>query len=423
MGVSERVRLRSPERSVVAAAASRPVDGMLAGLRRALGTGDGAADREVLRGVADWRAVARLATHHRVAALFLQGLRVARTPCPDAAVGRDLASRRQRDVARGLRQLAGMRRAVAGLAAQGIPALVLKGLPLGQRLYGDPFAKSSIDIDLLVPGDAFAAAGRTLRDLGWRRVCPDFRETPARRRWYDSVQKEHVYTGPGGTVELHRRLLGNRFLFDPPFASLDARAVTVGIGQSSFRTLGDVDLWLYLACHGSVHCWQRLKWLCDFAALIRIVDEQAVKEGAARARRDRLDSFVALALLLCRQALQVETPSCTTVSEENRPVTRLVAGLSRRAWTPRSGVGQVVRSAGMRVGRVFMGGGITYSLHEARSLLIGHRDFSKIDLPDRFFWFYGILRPVFWAAGVSWRAGRDARGRLSGGSGARVRGG
>ena len=127
-------------------------------------------------------------------------------------------------------KLDAMERVTAGLAAAGIPSLILKGLPLGQRAYGRPFAKSSIDIDLLVPEDAFSAAAGTLRALGWRRVVPAFRETPARMRWYDAVQKEHVYTGSGSKIELHRRLLSNRFLFDPPFDRLDARALTVAMG-------------------------------------------------------------------------------------------------------------------------------------------------------------------------------------------------
>ena len=376
-----------------------PVEGLLAGLRLVLGAGNPAEDRDRLSRVADWPAVAGLAAHHRVGTLFLRGLRNGGVRPPDAEVERLLARGRRRDTVRGMRQLDAMRRVTAALAAGGIPSLILKGLPLGQRLYGSPFAKTSIDLDLLVPEDAFGAAGRVLREQGWRRATPDFRETPARMRWYDSVQKEHVYTGSGTKVELHRRLLGNRFLFNPSFGSLDAGAVIVEVGRHRFRTLGDADQLLYLACHGSLHYWQRLKWLCDMAALIRAMDDDAVAQALARGRESRFDGLVAPALLLCRTALHVMLPASAAAWRQDGPRVRFVAGLSRRTWTPRGGLRQLVQKAAMRVGRVFIGAGARYGLHEARGLLIRHHDFSRIDLPDRLFWVYAVAQPLL----LAWR--------------------
>ena len=374
-----------------------PLDGLLAGLRLALGTGNTAEHRTALSGVADWPAVAGLAAHHRVGTLFLQGLRTGGVRPPDPAVARALAGKRKRDMLRGMRQLDAMKRVTASLAAAGIPSLILKGLPLGQRLYGDPFAKTSIDIDLLVPEGAFPAAGRVLQDLGWRRVMPAFRETPARMRWYDAVQKEHVYTGCGSKIELHRRLLGNRFLFDPHFDSLDAKALTVEIGDGRFRTLGNVDQLLYLACHGSIHYWQRLKWLCDVAGLLRTMDDESAGQAVARGREGQLEDVLAAALLLCREDLEVKLTESLAVLRRDSLRVRFAGALSRRTWTPRDGFRQLVWKAAMRVGRVFIGRGVRYSLHEARGLLIRHHDFSRVDLPDRLFWAYALVQPVLWA--------------------------
>ncbi|MCY4601814.1 MAG: nucleotidyltransferase family protein, partial [Acidobacteria bacterium] len=243
-----------------------PLEGLLAGLRLAIGAENASAQRAALLEVGDWPGLEALAAYHRVSSLFLRGVANAGVRLPDQAVADALTRMRQRDAVRGLRQLAAMHRIIAALDAAGIPSLVLKGLPLGQRAYGDPFAKRSIDVDLLVPEDVVPAAADVLRTLGWRRVMPAFRETPLRRRWYDSVQKEDVFTGGGAKVELHRRLFGNRFLFNPSFDRVQAAAATVAIGTRCFRTLGDADQLLYLACHGALHFWYRLKWLCDFAA-------------------------------------------------------------------------------------------------------------------------------------------------------------
>ena len=371
-----------------------PLEGLLAGLRLALGAGNAGEHRDALAGVADWPALASLAAHHRVGTLFLAGLRRGGVRLPGPAVAATLARQRQRDTLRGMRQLDAMERVTAGLAAADIPSLILKGLPLGQRLYGSPFAKSSIDIDLLVSEDAFDTAAGTLRALGWRRAMPAFRETPARMRWYDAVQKEHVYTGSGSTIELHRRLLSNRFLFDPPFDRLDARALTVAMGQGGFRTLGDADQLLYLACHGSVHYWQRLKWLCDVAALLRAAEDKAVELAVARGRSGRIENFLASTLRLCREDLHVEAPKSAVARCRRGSRVRFVVAVSRRAWTPREGLWQFVQEAAMRTSRVFIGSGWRYSLHEARGMLIGRHDFARVDLPDRLFCLYVLLRPV-----------------------------
>ena len=383
-----------------AGGATPPLEGLLAGLRLALGAGSAGEHRTALAGVANWPSVAGLAAHHRVGTLFLQGLHKGGVPLPDPAVERALAEGRKRDTLRGMRQLDAMGRVTAGLAARGIPSLILKGLPLGRRLYGSPFAKSSIDIDLLVPQGAFADAGRVLHELGCRRAMPDFRETPARMRWYDAVQKEHVYIGAGSKIELHRRLLGNPFLFDPPFDGLDARALTVEIGSVPFRTLGDADQLLYLACHGAVHYWQRLKWLCDFAGLLRTMDDESAGQAVDRTRERQLDDVLAAALLLCREDVLVELPESVAALRSDSPRVRFIVGLSRRAWKPRAWLRQLTCKAAMRVGRVFIGGGIRYSLHDARGLLIRHHDFSRVNLPDRLFWLYALVQPISWGLRV-----------------------
>ena len=399
--------------------ATSPLEGLLAGLRLALGAGTVARQREALAGVVDWPAVARLVAYHRVGALFLAGIRTGGVEVPDPEVARRLALLRRRGVLRGARQYAAMCRVTDALDAAGIPSLILKGLPLGQRLYGSPFAKSSIDVDLLVPEAGFAAAAGLLRELGWRRTVPDFRETSARMRWYDSVQKEHVFTGRGSRIELHRRLLSNPFLFDPPFDALYSRALCVEVGPDRFCTLGDADQLVYLGCHGSCHYWQRLKWLCDFAALLRTMGDDCLEQAAAAGRRARLETAIGAVLLLCRQHLQVEPPRPIAALARDGARVRLVTGLSRRAWKPRGGLWRIAWKTSSRVGRFVIGTGFRFRLHEARALLVRYQVFARLDLPDRLFWLYPLLWPLLVALRLRRRpaaraeasAGRDRADR------------
>jgi len=371
-----------------------PLEGLLAGLRLALGAGNAAEHREALVRVADWPAVSGLVAHHRVGALFLRGMRAGGLEVPDAAVARGLARQRRGEVLRGARQVVAMQRVVGALDAAGVPSLVLKGLPLGQRAYGSPFAKSAIDLDLLVPEDGFSQAAAVLRASGWRRTAPAFRETPARMRWYNAVEPEHVYVGPGATVELHRRLLPNPFLFDPSFDCLHSRALTVELGPERFRIPGDGDHLLYLACHGMSHYWRRLKWLCDFAALMQAMDGNAVAGAVARGREGRLEHVLGAALRLCREHLRIEAPEAAALVRADSRRARRIVSESRRAWAPQHGFRELVEQVRMRVVRLFLGSGVRYPLHEARGLLIGQNDFSRIDLPDRLFWLYPLLWPL-----------------------------
>ena len=376
--------------------AGGPLDALLAGLRLALGAGDGPDDRAVLSRVTDWAAVARLASRHRVVTLFLQALRSHRVRVPDGAVDRALEAKARRAAGRGLRQLDATGRAAAALAARGVPVLVLKGLPLGQRLYGTPFAKSAVDVDLLVPPEAFADAGRVLQGLGWRRSVPDFPATPARTRWCDGVLDEHVFVGPGGKLDLHRNLLGNPFLFDPPFAELAGEAVTVDVAGRGLRTLSDAHQLPYLACHGSLHGWERLKWLCDFAMLVRLMGDDAVEQAAARGRDLGLTAAVAPALRLARRALHVPAPPPAADARPAGVRTGLVVALSQRTWKRRAGIGRVGRQAAVRAARLLVGRGGRFAWYELRGLLIRPQDFGQVDLPDRLFWLYVPLRPLLW---------------------------
>ena len=233
---------------------------------------------------------------------------------------------RERTMRHGLAQIVALKRATGLLAAADIPCLVLKGLPLSQCLYGHPLARSAQDIDLLVAPRTFQAAERVLLDNGWWRVKPSFPETPARNRWYGRFRHEHVLAGPGGSLDLHRRLSHNPFYIDVPFESLLAGSVQVEIGALSFRTLGQEDDLVYLMCHGARHYWKRLVWLCDVAVVLASMEPERLERVSARCRQAGLSSILASTLLLCGAALHVRLP---------RGAAPLPAGGRRAAWIAR----------------------------------------------------------------------------------------
>src|SRR4249920_371078 len=111
---------------------------------------------------ADWSLVLDAASRELLTALAWNrsGLFIRRH------AGLDLATTWRRAAlaaqVRGERQLELVREAMSTLDGAGVDAVVLKGLPLGLRLYGDPFVRCSADIDLYVPARQRDRAAPTL---------------------------------------------------------------------------------------------------------------------------------------------------------------------------------------------------------------------------------------------------------------------
>ena len=379
-----------------------PLDALLAGLRLALGTGDVEADTAALAEVADWDAVVRLARYHRVAPLLLQGLGADAVRLAGAEVEARLRRRRERVRVRALGQIGALQHASRALDAHGIPCIVLKGLPLSRRLHGHALAREAIDIDVLVPPEAFDGAERILCERGWRRIEPDFRLTPVRKRWHDAVIKDHMLTspgrhgaGPGPVLELHRRLLNNPHLLDMPFARLHERARPVEVGGFACRTLGDGDLLPYLVCHGLEHCWHRVKWLCDVAALIASMNGAELARAVARCRAEGLECALAPALRLCASALHVAVPHAAALAGSGGLRTAMVVRVARSAWNgePSGAWPRIARDAQMQALRLAVKTDPRFTLHELARLALAPHDFGRVDLPDALFFLYPVLRP------------------------------
>ena len=378
-----------------------PLEGLLAGLRLGLGAGAGdpEADVEALSRIAEWDAAATLARRHRVAPLLLQGMR-ARAAGLLSASGIEPGLERARDqaVRNGLAQLAALRRATGLLTAGDIPCLVLKGLPLGQRSCGNPLVRHQRDIDLLVSPRKFPAAERVLLENGWRRVEPKFRETPARNRWYARFRHEHKLAGPGGLLELHRRLSYNPFYFDAPFESLHAGSVPVEIGADTVRALGEDDEVVYLVCHGARHYWKRLKWLYDVAALLVSMEPERFERVWARCRQGGLEYVLASTLLLCREAFHVRVPRGASPLPTGGRRTVWIAGFSRRTWAesdPARFSGGF-DWAGQKVIGLIAKPDFRTVAYELASVAVAPRDWKRLDLPDWLFYLYFPLRPLLW---------------------------
>lgn len=243
----------------------RPDDATGLALRLALGTARGAS------GAADWHRVFDIASRELLAPLaWLRSGRAIRTHAPPeiarawrrAGIGAHLRGQQQLDL---------LRDATARFREVGLDAVVLKGLPLGETLYGDPFVRCCADIDLFVPAPDRARASTALRSLGWRHVdgSPPWHET-----WTICHDDTALH------LELHSSLVSDHLAHLPVGAPT---AVTTTVGGEMLRVHAGAFVAPYLAAHLATHQLPPLLWIVDFATLWQrsSADARARAEHAA----------------------------------------------------------------------------------------------------------------------------------------------
>lgn len=223
----------------------------------------------------DWNAVLRIARLERCVGLaWLRSGAFIRKAAPPALAGvwrRETAA--LDDAAR--RQFGALVRVVQRLEGASFRPAVLKGAPLSQRLYGDPFVRHSADLDLLVSPAERERAEAVLVADGWT--------------FHSYTPEERTFRGEaeGMTVvlELHDSLTDDPLVSHFRFAAPPEERVDVeGI---ALPTLGARVLPSYLAIHLAKHTSAPLLWLIDFATLWNTLahEERAAALAFARTAR------------------------------------------------------------------------------------------------------------------------------------------
>jgi hypothetical protein len=309
------------------------------------------------RQVGSWKEVVRLTLEHRVEGLVWSAVKSAAV-IPGGTLGQfeRMAERVRIDSIKGVAEAL---RICGRLSDANIDFRVFKGLPIAVLAYGSVSVKNSVDLDLLVrPADAVRTA-QLLEAAGYRQMRPwrklDHREFAS----WSSVAKEAWFVGAEGQVDLHWDLLDQPALLQGVDAWESPRPVPI-LGSRSLPSLPDVVHLAYLAGHGALSGWSRLKWIADFAAMIRaqpaedraaLCDEARLLAGSrpidqglvlaerllgpglpppSPGERRRAEALASLALAI------IARRGATPVFEHDRKAQRL---LSRSQWQLGAGMG------------------------------------------------------------------------------------
>lgn len=234
-------------------------------LLRLLSTRPGAGARVPPLPEAAWQAVVRESVRHRVAALLYRRLR-------DAAVSVPAPMLEQLEIAYllGVAQTGAVRRqlppVVDALGAAGVRVIVLKGLYLGEHVYGDAALRPLADLDVMVPPHAVATAERVLATLGYARTVPAHGDPD-----YETHHHVRPFVAPARLrVDLHRHVTDGAGAPRIDVERLWERATPTRVAGVDVLTLSPEDLILHLSIHAAYnHRFAvPLCSVCDVAASV-----------------------------------------------------------------------------------------------------------------------------------------------------------
>jgi hypothetical protein len=154
---------------------------------------------------------------------------------------------------------------VGALAAGGVEALLLKGVCLAERLYGDIALRPVHDIDLVVRRSDLGRCIKTLEGLGY--AAAPGSESQLSFRALNSL--EMSYLGPGELhVEPHLELVrAPAYQQGLAVEAVWRRAEHITVEQAQARYLAPRDELRYLCVHLAAHADTRLLRLVDIALL------------------------------------------------------------------------------------------------------------------------------------------------------------
>lgn len=251
----------------------------------------------------DTRKVLELGIRHKVSPLLYCNLRCH----PAGTFSNELVDKLSEQHKRNKRRALQVLLATHELARDGrdLRLIVMKGLDVAARAYGDLAIRHVGDIDILVDPEQLDEALSVLKAQGWHLDQPEIlfaanRNILLRNHPHCILVRERF-----PHMELHWRPTHNPFEF-PINDWLDlsvSKRSNIGVPG-----LDNEDLMIYLCLHGVRHGWGRLKWLFD---LPNVLERHDLDWPLLWQRADRLGAGLAIqqGLLLAQKYCGIDLSS------------------------------------------------------------------------------------------------------------------
>jgi hypothetical protein len=196
---------------------------------------------------------------------------------------------------------------LAQLEDAGIVAVPLKGPVLAVLAHGELGVREFQDLDILIDRNDFAAAKEVLHRRGFlpEQSVPQTTEEV----WLRSCNvRTFLHRESHVAVELHWELTPAWFAYTLASRQLKRRVVRIPMPAGPVWSFAKEELILYLCVHGAKHCWERLGWLCDLAALLRRNPDIEWDRLLSDCRAQGNERILLLGLALAAELLGAELP-------------------------------------------------------------------------------------------------------------------
>jgi len=350
--------------------------------------------------ITDWDRFLGVVRRQRVEGLVHHGLAAAAVTLP-ASAKRVLEERAKMIARRNLTMGLESARLQRRFDQAGVTNLILKGASLSSLAYQNPSVKMAWDIDLLTCPSQVETAIILLGQAGYGLYSPSPTLTPKQLRTYISLSRECIFLRAEGRifVELKWRLDQNPRLLTGISASSPSQHAPIG-ERTFLRTLEPDDLFAYLCVHGARHCFGRLKWIADIAALLTREPLGEIERLYRVSQQKGAGRCAAQALLLCETLLGVALPASLIAELKADAPTRWLVSAAIDTMAGGDGEEELIHrrlaNARIAVAHLWLGRDLAFLLAELKLKWVSARDRVNSPLPRWASFIYPIIRlPLF----------------------------
>ena len=199
-----------------------------------------------------------------------------------------------------------------------ILAIPFKGMTLAMTAYQNLSFRDSCDIDILISKKDFAKATQLLEKIGYEMAgyIAKVKDNPEVR--YGSFlqsednQKGYDFVNPVNkiAVDLQWSVAEKAKMryFNLNFEQLTQHTTEVVLAGVKMPQFMPEVMVLYLCFHGSKHCWQSLKWVCDLSQFISSHPDLDWQRIQQQAKQLKVTTMLHLGLLLAHNFYQTDIP-------------------------------------------------------------------------------------------------------------------
>ena len=283
----------------------------------------------------------------------------------------------------------------------GIPLIIAKGPVLSKTLYGRADLKTSADLDWFTLPETMPQLTTLLQQQGYAHPYAALKMSPRKLQALYEAQHDIPFTHPARGIpnEVHWSFGTNQQGISPRlYQQSISRAQTLRWGEHTISVFTNEDLFLYLCFHGAKHFWARLNWLVDVNEMI--TNQAALNLNLpavqAAAQEYQLTHCLTQTYDLCHSLFGTPLPQATPQPSKHR------------AWLTQKALEEIASDSPetQTTRRVRYFSHLLYDQRLSSSWKSSARflwqqrykteDLLLLDLPDKLFFLYTLLRPYFW---------------------------